>query len=403
MPPPQARDTHEVMVALGLDGALLEFSASQRHVVSTSPSPRIVDWSAMFAAARLDMSHFTSTEPEYVDTTVADTRIAWQGEAGGSNSLLVRVEAGAFDGKPAYFHVVFPWSNTTRSVVPLDPFSERAWFLELLDLVLLIASAVLAYYNWTRNRGDLRGATIVGVYLFSAVVMAMVLGAHRVSAESILWSMLSVALSVSVTGALAYFGLEPWVRRMWPQALVTWSRVLAGRWRDPVVARDVAVGVLAAVAINSLRHALYFTMSPVGAPAATDALMGGLARFTLDQLMGTRFVAAAAFFCLGGGFRVALAMFFTFFLARALLRKPWLGAVVYLAFVSSYLLPLLIAGDWIELIVQLTVNIVTVLVMLRFGLLALAVWAQSAGSRSTPCSRMSSTPGTERVRSSWSL
>jgi hypothetical protein len=32
------------------------------------------------------------------------------------------------------------------------------------------------------------------------------------------------------------------VRRRWPATLVSWSRLLAGRFRDPLVGRDVLAG-----------------------------------------------------------------------------------------------------------------------------------------------------------------
>ena len=42
---------------------------------------------------------------------------------------------------------------------------------------------------------------------------------------------------------LAYISAEPYVRRWWPQTLVSWARLLEGRGRDPLVGRDVLVGV----------------------------------------------------------------------------------------------------------------------------------------------------------------
>jgi hypothetical protein len=35
--------------------------------------------------------------------------------------------------------------------------------------------------------------------------------------------------------------IEPWVRRRWPKSIL--GRLLAGSWRDPVVGRDVLLGV----------------------------------------------------------------------------------------------------------------------------------------------------------------
>ena len=41
-----------------------------------------------------------------------------------------------------------------------------------------------------------------------------------------------------------YLSIEPYVRRHWPQAIISWSRLLAGRVRDPLLGRDLLIGVL---------------------------------------------------------------------------------------------------------------------------------------------------------------
>ena len=43
---------------------------------------------------------------------------------------------------------------------------------------------------------------------------------------------------------LLYIALEPYVRRRWPATLVSWSRLLAGGFRDPLVGRDLLAGCL---------------------------------------------------------------------------------------------------------------------------------------------------------------
>jgi hypothetical protein len=54
---------------------------------------------------------------------------------------------------------------------------------------------------------------------------------------------ISQALVGAGTTGVFYLALEPHVRRRWPTVLVAWSRVLSGRWRDPLVGRDVLAGV----------------------------------------------------------------------------------------------------------------------------------------------------------------
>ncbi len=51
---------------------------------------------------------------------------------------------------------------------------------------------------------------------------------------------------------LFYVALEPIVRRTWPGVLISWSRVLAGRLRDPLVGHHLLVGVLAGIIARSL-------------------------------------------------------------------------------------------------------------------------------------------------------
>src|SRR5262249_22243609 len=44
---------------------------------------------------------------------------------------------------------------------------------------------------------------------------------------------------------LFYIALEPYIRRFWPQLLIGWTRLASGQLRDPLVGRDVLVGVAA--------------------------------------------------------------------------------------------------------------------------------------------------------------
>jgi len=235
-------------------------------------------------------------------------------------------------------------------------------------LIFLVVGAVFARHNWKTGRGDVRGAALVGVAMFAGVLLTMTLGVHNTLAGG--W-ILTLATAEGALAALTYMALEPWVRRLWPRALITWSRVLAGQWRDPVVGRDVLIGVLSAVAIACVRHALYLGFSPSGAPAASSVLELNMPQFTLDQLMGTRFIGSAGSFALVIGSLSALEMFFLMFLCRVCLRKPWLATLVFVGLVA----PLAAAssfsqGDWIESIVMVLIVVFNVLIMVRFGLLA---------------------------------
>jgi hypothetical protein len=58
---------------------------------------------------------------------------------------------------------------------------------------------------------------------------------------------------------VGYVAVEPEVRRLWPETLISWSRVLAGRTTDPLVGLSVLVGAglgMAGVALVYVDHLL---------------------------------------------------------------------------------------------------------------------------------------------------
>ncbi|MBK8286132.1 MAG: hypothetical protein IPK97_15355 [Ahniella sp.] len=53
---------------------------------------------------------------------------------------------------------------------------------------------------------------------------------------------------------LVYIALEPIARRRWPQLLVGWNRLLLGRIGDPLVGRDLVLGVFCGLALVMVVH-----------------------------------------------------------------------------------------------------------------------------------------------------
>ena len=106
---------------------------------------------------------------------------------------------------------------------------------------------LLARRNIREGRGDRRGAARLAAYM-SAVLMALV-GVPGPSGRDALglFAMFLLAVCTSVFyGVLlwtVYLALEPFVRRHWPQVLVSWTNVLTGRASDAVVGRDALIGV----------------------------------------------------------------------------------------------------------------------------------------------------------------
>jgi hypothetical protein len=75
-----------------------------------------------------------------------------------------------------------------------------------------------------------------------------------------------------------YVALEPFVRKLWPRTIISWTRLVGGKIRDPLVGRDVLFGVvLRLVWVVILEIRLFFGVARFGiAPQflSTDYLLG---------------------------------------------------------------------------------------------------------------------------------
>ena len=119
----------------------------------------------------------------------------------------------------------------------------------------MVAAALLAAGNLRRQRGDRRGAFRLAAFTFCVQMALWAARAHS-SVSFGTFGMFLVALATSVFYGVVmwtvYMALEPYVRRRWPQTLISWSAVLIGRVRDAVVGRDVLIGCAAGSALAVL-------------------------------------------------------------------------------------------------------------------------------------------------------
>jgi hypothetical protein len=162
---------------------------------------------------------------------------------------------------------------------------------------------------------------------------------------------------------VAYMALEPYVRRQWPNLLISSTRIISGKVWDPLVGRDVLVGVLAgggmALAVyvaNALPY--WFNLRPMTPISADENSIGGLGNF----------VAFILIYVIAFGFTRGIGSLAAIFLFRVLLRKQWLavvaaGAVGVIFQLQGENFPLEIVGGSIFIAV-------VILVLLRLGLLA---------------------------------
>ncbi len=315
-----------ISMALESDGRLRRFTMVPPDREPSGTATQTPNWAPLFAAAGLDMRDFKPAAPEWAPPFASDARAAWTGPYTGRPDVPVRVEAAYFQGRPVFFQVFGPWTRSNRlipqTLTTVQAISNAAYYI--FGALVLIAAIWIAHYNWKAGRGDLRGATRIGIYCACMSLIAWVLRAHHVAAQGeqgLIGDALANAAFILLEYWLIYLALEPWVRRYWPQSLITWSRVLAGRWRDPLVGRDLLFGALFGMVYLLLLALFSFATMRSGSPS--------FAEFNLGQLDGLRAFSSSTVDNLWGVVSGSLVLFLTLFLLRALLRKQWLAAIVW--------------------------------------------------------------------------
>jgi hypothetical protein len=304
-PPP----TRSGMVSLTLDqtGRLVSLLAVRVQIDTSQGAPNAsalasaVDWSALFAEAGLPIARFSPVEPRWIPPIFADSRAAWEGAYPDRPDVPIRIEAAAVRGRPAYFEIVAPWTRPrNEDAIQGNTSGERvALYMRTAVAPLAITIAVLlALRNLRLGRGDRRGALRLSMFLLAAGAVSNVLETGDLS---MLTRGPTIVFFVPAFVWLLYIALEPHMRRVWPEAMIGWSRLLAGSVRDPLVGRDVLVGVLVAIG-NALilgLHTLVRRWSgrppqfPVGASSnpfdgmevSSDLLLGG--RYVLSRIVGS--------------------------------------------------------------------------------------------------------------------
>jgi serine/threonine-protein kinase len=363
-------------VVMNLDGSLRRFAAvPPEREKPPATSDALPDWAPLFSAAHLDPAKFTPVAPEWSASVVTDARAAWTGFYRDRSDLPVRVEAASFHNRPVYFQVLWPWTRSDRFTpsVPTGALRLRSIAYYAIGAILLIVALCIAHYNWKAGRGDIRGATRVGIYCACMSLIAWILSAHHVNSDAqkgLIQQALAQAAYIFVESWLIYLASEPWVRRYWPQTMITWSRVLVGKWRDPLVGRDVLFGVLLGI-VYALLIVIYEYANLRGSVPV-------LGEFGLEHLNGFRAFASTIAVLLVDEVSGSLVFLLTLFLVRMLLKKQWLVAAVWVIgwvavrfmranFLDSDVLKITTGVFWLLLFTIL------VFIMLRLGFFALVV------------------------------
>jgi hypothetical protein len=174
---------------------------------------------------------------------------------------------------------------------------------------------------------------------------------------------------------ILYVALEPYVRRRWPEALVSWNRLLSGRFNDPLIGRDVLIAALASAPVPCLFALILNAPRWRGEPPALlplEAYLGflpGPSRL-LAWLFGFLGVVAVVY---------GLVNVLLFVLMRSLLRRTAAAAAaLWLLWMVAFApaLPQLTGGppSAEQVLLFGAYNAVTVFVVVRYGLLTMVLY-----------------------------
>jgi protein kinase-like protein len=341
---------------------------------ASSPSgeePPALDLDALFRAAGLSRADFREAAPRGPPAAAGEQRVAFEGRDREDPPHALQVELVAYRGRPTAFVVQEPRAAPERS----DP-SRRATSLVLhtlrpaLFLATLFVGAWLARRNLRAGRGDTKRALRWATAMLVIRALAWLLGGHHAPGSITNQLMATVAWGLYdfAYGWVFYIAIEPYVRRLWPRLLISWTRLGDGQFADARVGRDLLIGCLVGTAIGLAVAAHQAAPVLLGLPPGRPDNVGYVEN-QLASLLGLRYqlaellVLARSNAILMMGFVVMLVM------SRLTLRHP----VAAVAAVGLLFVPLALPkGEILALNVgfALLVTALLLAVMFRFGLLA---------------------------------
>ena len=355
-----------VFVSLDPQGRLVRFSAIPPQQDTDPPAATSYDWKQLFDLAGLDITQFRSAQPQWNSLGAADQRVAWTGVWPGSSEPL-RVEAASWHGKPVFFRLIGEWTKPDRMVSSEDSQSKVPEVLLVIFLLLLLAGAVwLARRNYLQNKGDPHGALRLGLLIFALDMLVWLFTSHFVPSLGLFVLFILAASGAVFLGVIfyvVYLAIEPYIRRHWPHAIISWSRLMAGRIRDPLVGRDVLYGAILGISWGLIFEITRLALKHIAAEPEF---------FSTDFFFGPRMILGSCFFHLAISVQATLGFFFLMFVFRVIFRKPWLAALVFIAFWTV----IKTQGEHhLAMIIPSSIAVygIAAFVILRFGFVALAV------------------------------
>jgi serine/threonine-protein kinase len=369
--------TGMTVAILDTRGRLVEFHAvpAQRDPADGTAAPA-PDWRPLFRLAELPEAAFAPATPAWTPRSYSDTRAAWVGRIPELGSAEVRVEAAAYRGRVTFFGVVGPWSRASRMEPAAVDATQRMFGVAagIVVTTMLVAAGLIARRHLVLGRGDRVGANRVAMVIVAVAFVSWGFEAKHFPDFGIEQNRMFQAFAEALfPGALfwgAYMALEPWVRRHWPSGLIGWSRALARGFRDPLVGRDVLVGIAFGAALAS--HAYTWALGRMWATGQPpDPVLN-----QFSGLAGMRFLASDVGEVVTNALINSVFFILVYVVLRRLVRIRLVAAAGVVLLITMFM-----GGEgafrgntsWVDIVSTISFPLILVTALLRFGLLTLAI------------------------------
>jgi hypothetical protein len=252
-----------------------------------------------------------------------------------------------------------PGLQLSAPIIALETFNSAV-------LIMAVCAVLVAWRNYVAGRSDLRGASTVGMVIFGCSFLSCVLTAHHVPVYAYLSAVyrgVSYSLAVGLLGGLLYMGVEPFVRRRWPRSLISWTRVLAGRVRDPLVGGHVLVGTACGIGL-----ALWLTLK-----MTVLLRQGYVTPLDWRMLHGPGWIVMVVMWnVVWFAVTKALAVLALFLLARVIFRREWVAIIVVVLTANLFTI-LAHSNPPTQVAFEVPAAALSVWLLLRLGLLPMVV------------------------------
>ncbi len=237
-----------------------------------------------------------------------------------------------------------------------------------VTILLLIAACFLVWRNLASGRADRNGALRMMVFFLAAGLVAWAARAHHipdfVGEFSLFTRAMGDTLYLAVLVWAFYLALEPYVRRVWPETVISWSRLIAGDVLDPLVGRHALIGAAAGIVCMILYQVEQFLPRLLGLPAPLPVLMGRIERLTLSPV-GTILETVLV------SLYLSLLLLLVLVLLRMVFRARIIAGIAFVAVITA------ITSRWVPQAYvtwgfQAVVAAIYMGLLIRFGLVAMS-------------------------------